>query len=431
MSRPSNGRARRAPAWLPWLVWGLGATLFCYGFFQRVAPSVMIDPLMRDLAVGGAVLGNLSAFYFYAYASLQIPIGLLLDRWGPRRMLTLGATLCALGSLIFAAAESLPQAYLGRLLIGGGAGFGFVGTLTLATHWFAPQRFARVSGLTMVFGMAGGMAGQAPLAALVEWTGWRDVLFGAGLVGLLLAAAIWLFVRDRPVESGDSPQTTDPAMPFLTALGRVATNRSNLLAALVGAAMTAPLLSFAGLWGVAWLMQSYGLTRPSAAGIASLLLAGFALGAPFAGFLSDYLGRRRPLLAAGCGAGLTCLAALLYLPPLPPALLSALFFSTGVALGIMVLSFAVAREANPPTLTGTALGFVNCAVVATGAIFQPVIGWLLDLNWDGRMEAGARIYGDAAYDVAFAVLLVFLALGLVAALALPPIARRRATDRRD
>ena len=119
---PATLAATRRPraAWLPWLTWSLGALLFCYGFFQRVAPSVMIDPLMRDLAVGGAVLGNLSAFYFYAYAGLQIPVGLMVDRWGPRRLLTAGALLCGLGSLLFAQAEGLPLAYAGRLLIGAG-----------------------------------------------------------------------------------------------------------------------------------------------------------------------------------------------------------------------------------------------------------------------------------------------------------------------
>ena len=126
--------AYRAPwrAWRPWLVWLLAALLFTYAFFHRVAPSVMIDPLMRDLGVGAAVLGNLSAFYFYAYAVLQIPVGMAVDRWGPRRVLTAAAGFCALGSLCFALSESLGWLYLGRLMIGVGSAFGFVGALTLA-----------------------------------------------------------------------------------------------------------------------------------------------------------------------------------------------------------------------------------------------------------------------------------------------------------
>jgi MFS family permease len=403
--------ARRRPAagWLPWLTWGLGAALFCYGFFQRVAPSVMIDPLMRDLAVGGAVLGNLSAFYFYAYAGLQIPVGMMVDRWGPRRLLTGGALLCGLGSLLFALAEGLPLAYAGRLLIGAGAGFGFVATLKLATSWFPPERFAQVSGLTLMLGMLGGIGGQAPLAALVEAAGWRSALAGAAGFGVLLAATIWLVVRDRPSGAPAAPAGTG-APSLLAGLRAIAKRPQNWLLALASAAMTAPLLSFAGLWGVAWLMQ--------AAATTSLMLIGWALGGPLIGTLSDRLGRRKGFLLAGSALGLSCLAAVLYLPDLPIAVLSVLFLVNGIGLGAMVVTFAMAREANAMAISGVAYAFVNCAVTGTGAVFQPLIGWLLDLGWDGTLVAGARVYSAEAYRLALTSLIVFLAVGLVAGLGL-------------
>lgn len=406
-------------AWLPWLTWSLGALLFCYGFFQRVAPSVMIDPLMRDLAVGGAVLGNLSAFYFYAYAGLQIPVGLMVDRWGPRRLLTGGALLCGLGSLLFASAEGLPLAYVGRLLIGAGAGFGFVATLKLATSWFPPERFAQVSGLTLMLGMLGGVGGQAPLAALVEATGWRGTLTWASGLAVLLAAAIWIVVRDRP------PGSPAPAAPvasgapsLLAGLWAVVRRPQSWLLALAAAAMTAPLLAFAGLWGVAWLMQTRGLERPEAAATTSLMLIGWALGGPLIGTLSDRFGRRRPFLLAGCALGLACLAAVLYLPGLPLVLLSALFLAHGMGLGAMVVAFAIAREGNGMAVAGVAYAFVNCAVTGTGAIFQPLIGWLLDQGWDGALVEGARVYSAEAYQFALSSLIVFLAVGFLAGLAL-------------
>ena len=408
---------RQVPGWLPWLTWGLGAALFCYGFFQRVAPSVMIDPLMRDLAVGGAVLGNLSAFYFYAYAGLQIPVGMMADRWGPRRLLTAGALLCGLGSLLFALAEGLPLAYAGRLLIGAGAGFGFVATLKLATAWFPPERFAQVSGLTLMLGMLGGIGGQAPLAALVETAGWRSALAGAAGFGVLLAAVIWLVVRDRP--PGAPAVSAGPGAPSLLAgLRAVAKRPQNWLLALASAAMTAPLLSFAGLWGVAWLMQTRGLDRPEAAAMTSLMLIGWALGGPLIGTLSDRLGRRKGFLLAGSTLGLSCLAAVLYLPGLPLAVLAGLFLANGIGLGAMVVAFAMAREANAMAISGVAYAFVNCAVTGTGAVFQPLIGWLLDLGWDGTLVDGARIYSAEAYRLALTSLIVFLAVGLVAGLGL-------------
>lgn len=397
---------------MAWLIWGLGATLFCYGFFQRVAPSVMIDPLMRDFAVSGAVLGNLSAFYFYAYASLQIPVGLMVDRWGPRRMLAFGATLCALGTLVFATAESLLVAYAARLMVGAGAGCSFVGTLKLATNWFPASRFAQLTGLTMMAGMIGGIGGQAPLAALVELAGWRGALLGSGALGLALALSIWLIVRDSPNGTNTEAAASDTAKSLLKGLGEVFSLPRNWMICLVGASMTAPMLSFAGLWGVAWLMQTGGMARAEAAATTSLLLIGWAAGSPLAGYVSDRLGRRKLPLLLGALLGLACLSALLYLRPGGP-FAALLFLLAGVGLGAMAICFAMMREINPAENTGAAYGFLNGCVVGTGAIFQPLIGALLDSGWDGKEIDGARLYSEATYETAFSVLVAFLILGFL------------------
>ena len=388
--------------------------MFTYAFFHRVAPSVMIDPLMRDLGVGAAVLGNLSAFYFYAYAGLQIPVGMAVDRWGPRRVLTIATGFCALGSLCFALSDSLGLLYLGRLMIGIGSAFGFVGALTLAGRWFSPRRFALVSGLTMMAGMSGGIMGQAPLAIIVDAVGWRAPLIGAAAAGGLLALGIWIIVRDRPPGAAtEAARDTGPGIA--AALKEVLGRRQNWIIALVGAATSAPLLAFAGLWGVAWLMQVQGMTRPDAAATASALLIGWALGAPLAGYLSDRLARRKPALMVSTGGGLACLCTLLYLPGLPTIALPPLFFVTGLFLGAMVVCFAIAREINRRAVTGVAIAFVNMSITATGAVFQPLIGFLLDFNWDGAMVDGARLYSAETYRAAFSVLIAFLIAGLAAA----------------
>jgi MFS family permease len=374
----------------------------------------MIDPLMRDLGVGAAVLGNLSAFYFYAYAGLQIPVGMAVDRWGPRRVLTAATTFCALGSLCFALSDTLVWLYLGRLMIGIGSAFGFVGALTLAGRWFAPRRFALVSGLTMMAGMLGGILGQAPLAIVVDAVGWRAPLLGAAVAGWLLAMGIWAIVRDRPPGAPtDDPGDGSPGIA--AALKQVLGQRQNWIIALVGAATSAPLLAFAGLWGVAWLMQVQGMSRPEAAATTSALLVGWALGAPLAGHLSDRMARRKPALVAATGGGLACLSALIYLPGLPNAALPLLFFVTGLFLSAMVVSFAIMREINASAVTGTALAFINMMVVGAGALFQPLIGALLDFNWDGALVEGAPVYSPAAYRAAFSVLVIFLVAGLGAA----------------
>lgn len=401
--------------WRPWVFWGLAAVFYCYGFFQRVAPSVMVSDLMRDFAVGAAVLGNLSALYFYAYASLQLPVGLLLDHWGPRKMLTGAALLVGGGSLLFAAADNLWAAYAGRLLIGVGCGVTWVGALKLAAVWFPPRRFALVTGLTMLLGMAGAVGGQAPLAAAVEVMGWRGTLSIAGLFGLGLTAAILLIVRDAP--AGTPPHDSSEHGGILAGLKLVLRRPQTWFVATFGAMMTTTLLGFAGLWSVPYMMVAYKLDRPAAALATSLFMIGWGIGAPVTGWISDHLGRRKPPMVAGATLGLTCVWALIYWPggmPLSGAYV--LLFLSGLFSVVMVLSFAAGREHNLPSTQGATLGFINMSVMATGAIFQPLIGWLLDVNWDGTLIDGARAYSLDAYKIALLTLPACNVTALIAAL---------------
>ncbi len=400
-----------------WVIWALGAAYFGYAWVHRVAPSVMVDSLMRDFAVGAAILGNLSAVYFYAYAGMQLPVGMMLDRWGPRRMLTLMAAVAGLGGIMFATADGIGMAYAGRFLIGFGAAFGFVGALTLATNWFPPGRFAMLAGASMMAGMLGGVLGQAPLAALVEALGWRDALIGVGLAGFVLAAMVWLVVRDRPPDSPKPAPAADAVSVsgVWHGLGRVAWRRQNWLLALFGGLMSAPLLAFGGLWGVPYVMQFYAASRPEAALTVSMMLVGWAVGSPLMGWFSDRIGRRRPPMAAGSALALASIAVAIYAPGLPLPVLGLLLFLSGFGAASMVVCYAIAREINPAGAVSTAYGFVNMVVVASGALFQPLVGLILDMLWDGAMHEGVRVYSQAVYDTAFTTLPGCLAAGLAIA----------------
>ncbi len=395
--------ARSESAAMPWVFWALGALFYFYGFFQRVAPSVIVDELMRDFAASAAILGNLSAFYFYAYASLQIPVGVMIDRWGPRRALSVAVVLCGTGSALFATADTLLIAYAGRALIGGGAGFAFVGTLKLVSVWFPPHRFALLSGLTLMLGMAGAVGGQGPLAALVAAAGWRQSMAAAAVFAMVLAAAIWLVVRDRPAAQAEPPES--PPGGLLRGLMGVLGNRQSWFVSVFGGCMSGPMLAFGALWGVPYMAQAYGLERPAAAASVSLMMVGWGIGAPLSGWFSDRIGRRRAPMLLGAGGALASIGAVIYLPGLPLPAAQVLLLVNGIFSGAMILSFATAREHNAPEAAGAALGFANMASMAAGALFQPLIGGILDLRWDGRMADGARVYSVDAYQVAFLTLL--------------------------
>ena len=152
------------PTWRGWFIWSLSALAFGYAFFQRVTPGVMVSDLMRDFAIGGGMLGVLSALYFYPYFLLQVPLGTLLDRLGPRLLMSVAVFIAGAGSFLFGIAESLSLAYAGRILIGIGSAVGFLGSMSIAARWFPPHRFAFLTGLAMFLAMMSGVLGQGPLA---------------------------------------------------------------------------------------------------------------------------------------------------------------------------------------------------------------------------------------------------------------------------
>lgn len=399
-----------------WLMWGLGAVFFAYGFFHRMAPGVMVSDLMRDFAVGAALAGNLAAFYFYAYVAVQIPVGMLAERFGPRAVLAAGAVLCGFGSVLFGSADTLATASVGRFIVGAGVGVAFVSTLKLAAIWLPARRFALASGLTVMCGMLGGIGGQAPLAAATAAFGWRGAMIGAGVAAFVLGVTIWLVVRDRPAGISLRPEKESPPEALFAGLGDVLAKPQTWIIAAVGLAMSAPLLAFAGLWAVPYMMESYGLARPAAAGAVSIVLIGWAVGAPVQGWLSDRLGRWRAPLIGVNALGLGTFAVLIYVPELSLGVAEALLFANGFFCGGLPLVYAAVREANPRAI-GPAIAFVNMVIVASGALLQPLIGWLLDLAWDGRMAEGTRVYSAESFRWAFLSLVASGGLGLALSVA--------------
>ncbi len=395
------------------VIWSLSALAFGYAFFQRVAPSVMVPDLMAEFAVSGAVLGQLSALYFYPYAAMQLPIGALLDRYGARIMLSLALLAAAAGSALFAMADSLALAYAGRFMVGAGSAVGFIASMALAASWFEPRHFAFLTGGAMFFAMLCGIAGQAPLALAVEAVGWRTTMLWAAGFAFGLSALTALIVRNSPVVRSAEQENDIRWSEIWAGLKRSVRRREVWRLAIVAMAMSGPMLALGGLWGVPFLTSAYGLERPAAAFYTSLSLFGWALGAPFMGWLSDRIRLRKLPVVVCAGLNVASLAAIAFVPGLPLALIATLFFLSGFTGGVMVITFAIAREVSPKPLHGTVSGLVNGMTVAAGAVLQPVVGWLLDLRWDGTMDGGARLYQAADYRFALIALVVWAGIGFV------------------
>lgn len=408
---------------LPWLMWLLAAVFFFYEFFLQVSPGVMKQDLMREFHFSGEQLGYFTAIYFYAYSLMQIPIGLLMDRYGPRRLLTLAVVLCVLGCLSFGNASGFLQAGFGRLLIGIGSAFALLGCLKITATWFPVERFALLAGLVVTIGMTGAMTGEAPFSSLVDALGWRESMFLLAGIGSVIALLIWFIIKDHgpytPASSEPKPDN-DNKMSLWTGLRLVLANPRNAVTSIYGALMYTPTLVFAGLWGVPFIQQAYGLPddRTRAAFLTAHIFAGWAAGCPAFGWFSDRIGRRRLPMIVGSIAALLIMILIIRGTDILDARgisLGLALFSFGFFSSAFVLAFTVVKEINPPHLTATAIGFINMVNGFGGAMLQPLVGRILDRSLDvsSAIVNGERLYSTQSYQSALTALPVVLGLAVL------------------
>lgn len=394
---------------LPWFMWTLAAIFYCYETLLQVSPGVMVNDLMKAFSANASQLGLLAAVYFYAYSSMQIPVGILIDRLGPRRLLTIATFVCASGALIFSSAHIILIAAFGRLLIGLGSAFAVVGCMHLCATWLPLRYFASLTGIMVTMGMLGAIGGEAPLSLMVGHFGWRQTLLIFAIIGFSLSFMMWVFVRDAGIKNNSRETKTS----LFAGLKLILTNKQNLIVATYGALMYAPTTTFGGLWGVPFLMSAYHLERPMSATLVSILFIGWAVGSPLFGIISDRIQRRRtPMILANYGALIT-ISIILFVPNLPLFILGSLLFTFGFFSSGFLPSFSIIREINPYHVNATSIGFMNAFNMLTGAILQPLVGVILDMTWGGTMHNGVREYSIASFHTGLILLPIGLLIGLM------------------
>lgn len=398
--------------WLPWLMWGLGALFYCYEFCLQVSTSVMKDILMKEFSISATSLANLSSSYLYAYAIMQIPVGILLDRFGARRLLTLASLCCAAGALLFASAEAYWVAAIGRALIGFGSAFAAVSCLQIAASWLPLRLFALMTGVLLTIGMLGAFAGEGPLSHLISLFGWRQTMTLFGIVGIAIAALIFSIVRDRSVgENASRERVLDTNL--LAGMKYVIRQKRVWIPSLYGGLMFLAIPGFTSLWGVPFLMSTYGIAKTQAAFINSLTFIGFAVGAPFFGWLSDRIGRRKvPMYIASIGA-LVQIMLMLYMPDVSLTVMGVVLTLFGFFTSGFLPVFSVCREVTPAETNATTMGFVNTLNTLGGAGAAVLIGFLLDSSWQGKMVDGIRVYSAESYHNALIILPAAILLALI------------------
>ena len=389
---------------LRWAVFALAAGAFWLSFFHRVAPAAIAVELQAAFGIGGAMLGTLAATYYVIYTLMQVPTGVLNDTLGPRRVLVAGCLIAGAGSILFAVAETVTAAVIGRACAGLGVSVAFVSMLKLNADWFAERRFATMTGLGSMIGLSGGLAAATPLAWIAAHVSWRTVFTAVGIASLALAVVIWWIVRDHP---GGATRGA-PRLPsargevrWREGLMLVLRNRATWPCFWFGFGMSGSYMTFVGLWAVPYLVHGHGMSVVEATQHTSLMLVCLALSQGAIGALSDRIGRRRPLILASALAYLACWLAWLAGAAAIPGASYAISIVMGLSVCGMTLSWACAKELNSPQYSGIAISVVNTSGFLAVGLLQPLVGWLLDRNAAGAAYIGAHYAPGIALLTAF------------------------------
>ncbi|MCI5051919.1 MAG: MFS transporter [Simkaniaceae bacterium] len=393
---------------LKWVVWGLAAFFYFYEYLLRISPSVMVPELMDAFDVGAGLIGLLAAFYLYAYSPLQLPVGVMMDRFGVRRLLSFASLICGVGTIFFGLTGEIWVACFGRMLIGAGSAFAFVGMIYVCSHWFPKGKQALVIGLANSIGMLGAVFGGGPLSVAVHLYQWRPVMMVLGVAGILLAGLIWVGVGREPAHFFKESEDRH----ILSSLKQVMKNRYSWINAFVAVFFYLTTSVVGGLWGVPFLQAAYGWDRQAAGFAISMLFIGWMVGGPLIGHISDYMKRRQGVLSASMLVTTVLLCALIFLKWHPFVVYLLLFF-IGLFSAAELLNFSYAIEVNDKKSKATAVAFTNCLIALVGSIMQPAIGVLLDWHWAGKMVDGAPSYSLENYHIALSALPILLIVGFL------------------
>ena len=403
-SFPNRDTTRRKSVRLATISWLLVAVYYFYQYALRSAPSVMVPQLTEAFGLSALGVASLMGLFYYGYSPFSLVAGAAMDRLGPKKVLPAAAAAVGVGALLFGAGGR-EVASLGRFLQGAGGVFALVGAVYIATKNFPASRAATLIGATQMFGMAGGSAGQFAVGAMISaGMSWKNFWIGMGFVGLAVGALLFFLLprEERAEQPADSLKATTDG--FLT----VFKNPQSILCGLIAGLLFIPTTIFDMIWGVRYLQEAHGLGYTAAVMRSATVPLGWIIGCPLLGFISDRIGRRKPVIIGGALVLLACLSWILFGPAdiFPPYVLGLV---AGLASGAAMLPYTVIKEVNPPQFGGTATGVINFLNFTFSALLGPVFGWLLQ-----HLSADAPQRELAHYQAAFLPLL----FGVVAAVVL-------------
>ncbi|MFI4938238.1 MAG: MFS transporter [Candidatus Berkiellales bacterium] len=385
----------------PWLMWLFPLLFFGFQFILRLFPGLVMSEFLQKYQISATDFGVFASLYYIGYACMQIPVAMLLDKYGPRKVISTCALLCGAATCLFVLLTSWPIALLSRFLIGVGSVVGFLGVSKVISQWFPAKSYSKMIGLSFSFGLLGALYGGRPVSLMIEQMGWEKVSLILGAAAMVLGLFAFLFVRDKAQRQERTP-------PLTYSLKKLLSQRSLIILAVANFLMVGSLEGFADVWGVSYLMTARDLTRVEAASITSFIFVGMLFGGPLLAFLSEKF-KAHFFVTMMCGVLMaTLLLCLLYFNEwLPEYVVIAMMFCIGILCCYQVIVFTIGADVVPAYLMSIGIAFLNCINMLGGSFFHTFIGRLMDYFEPNAVTDQVKSYSLEAYT--YTLLLIPLA----------------------
>ncbi len=407
---------------LAWIVVLVASLFFFYEFIQMNMFNSLSQSFEKTFVLSAFQVAIVSGFYFLSDSILLYPAGFILDRFSSKRLLVLGMLMCILGTLCISAATNSWLLVLARLLSGSASAFCLLSILRLAAQWFPVEKMGTASGIVVTIGMFGGAVSQTPLVLLINHYEWRESLLMVSGLGVLILFLILAIVRDAPIKHRQAHLQSERGVHHYgiwESLKKIVNNKMNWLIGLYICTMNLPIMILAGLFGTQYMSQVRGFNNIQSSSISMMIFIGTIVGSTFFGMLSDMMrSRRKPMLITAI-LSLVLFLVILYAPPLTYFSYLALFFILGLITAAQVIGYPATQESNPEVMVGSALGFISVLIMGLPGLLQPLVGFLMSLEWDGKMQSGLPIYSMHAYNLGLWVLVVGFVISIFCAWKMP------------
>ncbi len=393
---------------LPWVICFVASLFFFYEFIQGNMFASIADNIMLDFHIQADKMTYLSSIYYASNVLFLLVAGVLLDRFSAKKTIIIAMLLCVLSTFTLAHAHSFYLALFCRFLTGIGSAFCFLGPIRIASRWFPSKQMALVTGVVVTIAMMGGMLAQYPLTKLVILIGWRDSLVTIGWLGILMLAAMLVWIKDAPE---NEVVHVRKHMSVLATAKKAYLNLQTMRAALYASLMNMAVAVFGAMMGSLYLMQRLGVNKEDAAMVNSMLFLGAIIGGPVIGWCSDKLGLRILPMKLGALASLITVTGILYLP-VSLNEMAVLFFLLGFFTAAQIISYALVAESCSPIMTATALSIVSILTQGGYIIYQNLFSFLLLRHGEMHVFDNVPIYSLGDYQAASVILPLGLGLAL-------------------